>query len=163
MAAGSHIAVRVTAVMFALPYVVPDYLWLVIVVLLSVQCLLNIEACWSAAVAAADATGSQELLLQQLPLDPCSCSPLQLNIRGLLVTGAPADAAASEVAVAALEQQQPATVQQGQALRLALSKVSVIVVGRPTLLACAIVKQVQWWSWWHRTRAAWSDHFVVLN
>ncbi|WIA31642.1 hypothetical protein OEZ86_002522 [Tetradesmus obliquus] len=72
--------------------------------------------------ALADATGSQELLQQQLPLDPCSCSALQLHPRGLLVTGAPADAAASEAAVAALEQQQPASLQQGQALRLALGQ-----------------------------------------
>jgi ABC-type uncharacterized transport system YnjBCD ATPase subunit len=74
-------------------------------------------------VAAADATGSQELLSQQLPLGACSCSAVQLTSRGLQATGAAADAAASEAAVAALEQQRPATVQQGQALRLALGQV----------------------------------------
>jgi ABC-type uncharacterized transport system YnjBCD ATPase subunit len=74
-------------------------------------------------LAAADATGSQELLSQQLPLDCCSCSAVQLSSKGLQATGAPADAAASEAAVAALEQQRPATVQQGQELRLALGQV----------------------------------------
>jgi hypothetical protein len=83
---------------------------------------LTWPAC-AATFTAPDATGSQELLAQQLPLDPCSCSAVQLSGRGLQATGAPADAAASEAAVAALEQQRPATLQQGQALRLALGQV----------------------------------------
>lgn len=71
----------------------------------------------------ADATGSTELLSQQLPLDPLGCAAVQLSSKGLQATGAPFDAAGSSTALTALEQQQPATAQQGQQLKAALLQV----------------------------------------
>lgn len=83
----------------------------------------------------ADALGSPGLRSQQLPLQQDSSPALVLTSKGLFATGAAFDSAASQTALAALEQQPPVS-QQAQELRAAFLQVC-MVVSTQLLSICA--------------------------